>query len=172
MYSQKRNCAAPSIYFHIYIFLGSVHIFSCSWIGRPILGIKKSLADTWILTGAAQFPFWEYLFRIFAIVSLQCRSFFLLSVVSLLVCCTGNPAVLWRRQNPNLLWVKLILKVTHLVQKLFTSRTEERWMDVPRKVISHLYSPSSVVTTGEILSFASLHIHSFTVFLQVHSFKH
>ncbi len=32
----------------IYIFLESVHIFSCSRIGRPILRIYKSLTDTWI----------------------------------------------------------------------------------------------------------------------------
>ncbi len=30
----------------IYIFSGQVHIFSCSWIGRPIMGIYKSPTDT------------------------------------------------------------------------------------------------------------------------------
>ncbi len=30
------------------IFLGSVHIFSCSRLSRPIAGICKSLTDTWM----------------------------------------------------------------------------------------------------------------------------
>ncbi len=32
----------------IYLFLGSVHIFYRSRIGRPIVGIYESLADTWM----------------------------------------------------------------------------------------------------------------------------
>ncbi len=54
MYSQKWNCAAlfpipTSLYlWAIYIFPGSVCLFGCSKIGRPILGIYKSLTDTWM----------------------------------------------------------------------------------------------------------------------------
>ncbi len=46
MYSQKRNCAPQSnVHIHVsvsdsYIFPGSVHIFSCSRIGRRIVGIQ------------------------------------------------------------------------------------------------------------------------------------
>jgi hypothetical protein len=53
IYSQKSNCAALfpiSIFIHlwaIYIFLGSLYIFCCSQIGRPIVGVYKSLTDIW-----------------------------------------------------------------------------------------------------------------------------
>ncbi len=43
-YFQQRNCAASAIY----IFEGSVHIFSCRRIGRLIVGIYKSSTDTWM----------------------------------------------------------------------------------------------------------------------------
>ncbi len=62
------------------IFPPWVYLFSCNRIGRPIVGICKSLTETWmwklglrplsLISGNTYF--WEYLFRVFGIVSLQC----------------------------------------------------------------------------------------------------
>jgi hypothetical protein len=52
----------------IYLFPGSVCLFGCSKIGRPILGIYKSLRDAWCTfcfgnNESVQFHFWEHLNR-------------------------------------------------------------------------------------------------------------
>ncbi len=61
----------------IYIFPGSVCLFCCSQIDRPIRGIYKSLTDTWILelgTGPRRLISGKYINRIFG--NLLCLFFF------------------------------------------------------------------------------------------------
>jgi hypothetical protein len=55
MYSFSGNCAAAQSQFphscvceQFLILTGFGHLFSCSRIGRPIMGILKSLTDTWM----------------------------------------------------------------------------------------------------------------------------
>ncbi len=57
MFFQKRNCAASVLIsafmclwpiYTVHIFPHSVHLFSCSRVGRPIRGIYESLTVTWI----------------------------------------------------------------------------------------------------------------------------
>jgi hypothetical protein len=66
-YSFSENCAASvpistfMCLWAIYIFPGYVHILSCSRIGTLIMGIDKSLTDTWMWKlglWLSQFLFW------------------------------------------------------------------------------------------------------------------
>ncbi len=78
MYSFFGNCAASdqiSIFmclWAIYIFPGSVHIFSCSRIGRLIVGIYKSQTDTrmWKLELWARNSFFWNMFFEFSVLAL------------------------------------------------------------------------------------------------------
>jgi hypothetical protein len=69
MYFQKRNCAASipistfMCLWAIYIYPGSVHIFSWSRIRRPIVGIYKSFTDTWMWKLGLRLR--NFVFRIF-----------------------------------------------------------------------------------------------------------
>ncbi len=58
MYSQKLSCAASfPIPTFMYLFPGLVCLFGCPKIGRPILGIYKSLTDTWMWKlGVGHYP--------------------------------------------------------------------------------------------------------------------
>ncbi len=82
MCSQKSKCKALfpiSIFIHlwaIYLFPGSVHLFCWSRLGRPIVGIHKSLADIWMQNcdSGRTVSFLGIFFQIFGTVSLRCVS--------------------------------------------------------------------------------------------------
>jgi hypothetical protein len=68
--------------FHIHVSVSDLYIprisphISCSRMGRSIVGIYKSLTNTWMwsfLTVAKQFLFWEYLSQISVLVLWVCK---------------------------------------------------------------------------------------------------
>ncbi len=90
MYSQKRNCAASvpistfMCVWAIYRLQSSVHLFSCSRIGRTIRGISKSLKEhecrNWDCSRAVPF-LWIFVSNLRYCLSLQCRLLIQFSIV-------------------------------------------------------------------------------------------
>ncbi len=82
----------------IYMFPGSVHIFPPAEKADPSWDVYNSLTDTWMWKFGLRphiFLFWEYLFQIFRILSLQCSSgIFSLQPSKVVLLYSSNPLVI------------------------------------------------------------------------------
>ncbi len=112
MCSHKRNYAAsvPISTFMclwvIYIFPGLINIFSCNRIGRPIMGIYKSLTDTWMWNSGLR-PRNSFSGNIFSKFSVLC-----LCSVGCLSFCFSIPNVIPLQLVPATVFCLVYLKFT------------------------------------------------------------
>jgi hypothetical protein len=150
MYSFSENCEASvpistiMCLWAIYIFPASVHIFSCSRIGRSRKYINRSQTHECgeIGTVATQFLSWKYLFQIFGIVSLQCEK---VSSVGELLC-------------------SAVSNVSNTGFSSVASRIANS-MDFKLKWATALYSTYSKATKGELSHLRLINILALTELL-------